>query len=87
MNCLILQPGAVTLSDLAKIYWEEAPVRLDPACHADIERAQPAITTASAGSEAPYGANTGLGKLATATTAPPAPDAITHGPTVRSLSP
>ena len=70
MNCLILQPGAVTLSDLAKIYWEEAPVRLDPACHADIERAQAAITKASEGSEAIYGVNTGFGKLASVKIAP-----------------
>ena len=70
MNCLILQPGAVTLSDLAKIYWEEAPVRLDPACHADIERAQAAITRASEGSEAIYGVNTGFGKLASVKIAP-----------------
>jgi len=70
LNCLILQPGAVTLSDLAKIYWEEAPVRLDPACHADIERAQAAITKASEGSEAIYGVNTGFGKLASVKIAP-----------------
>lgn len=70
MNCLILQPGAVTLSDLAKIYWEEAPVRLDPACHADIKRAHAAITKASEGSEAIYGVNTGFGKLASVKIAP-----------------
>ena len=64
MNCLILQPGAVTLSDLAEIYWDYAPVRLDPACYVDIERAQAAITKASEGSEAIYGVNTGFGKLA-----------------------
>ena len=70
MNCLTLKPGAVTLNDLAKIYWEEAPVRLDPACHADIERAQAAITKASEGSEAIYGVNTGFGKLASVKIAP-----------------
>ena len=70
MNCLTLKPGAVTLNDLAKIYWEEAPVRLDPACHADIKRAHAAITKASEGSEAIYGVNTGFGKLASVKIAP-----------------
>ena len=64
MSCLTLTPGAVTLHNLAEIYWEEASVRLDPACHADIERAHAAIIKASEGSAAIYGVNTGFGKLA-----------------------
>jgi len=54
----------VTLHNLAEIYWKEASVRLDPACHADIERAHAAIIKASEGSAAIYGVNTGFGKLA-----------------------
>ena len=64
MSCLTLTPGAVTLHNLAEIYWKEASVRLDPACHADIERAHAAIIKASEGSAAIYGVNTGFGKLA-----------------------
>ncbi|MGJ8546834.1 MAG: histidine ammonia-lyase [Sulfitobacter sp.] len=61
---LTLTPGAVTLADLAQIYWHEAPVQLDPACHGDIELAHARITAAAAGTEAVYGVNTGFGKLA-----------------------
>ena len=64
MTVLTLTPGAVTLDDLARIYWEEAPVRLDPASHPDIERAHARIAQAVAGTEAVYGVNTGFGKLA-----------------------
>jgi histidine ammonia-lyase len=64
LSCLTLTPGAVTLHNLAEIYWKEASVRLDPACHADIERAHAAIIKASEGSAAIYGVNTGFGKLA-----------------------
>jgi histidine ammonia-lyase len=52
------------LDDLAAIYWTEASVRLDPACHPDIERAQARIAKAVAGTDAVYGVNTGFGKLA-----------------------
>ena len=64
MTTLTLTPGAVTLDDLAAIYWTEVSVRLDPACHPDIERAQARIAKAVAGSDAVYGVNTGFGKLA-----------------------
>ncbi|SDG58494.1 histidine ammonia-lyase [Sulfitobacter delicatus] len=64
MTTLTLTPGAVTLDDLAAIYWTEASVRLDPACHPDIQRAQARIAKAVAGSDAVYGVNTGFGKLA-----------------------
>ena len=64
MTTLTLTPGAVTLDDLAAIYWTEASVRLDPACHPDIERAQARIAKAVAGTDAVYGVNTGFGKLA-----------------------
>lgn len=64
MTTLVLVPGAVTLADLARIYWEEVNVALDPACHPDMERAQAQIAEAAAGQEAVYGVNTGFGKLA-----------------------
>ncbi|MCX7567400.1 histidine ammonia-lyase [Sulfitobacter sp. F26169L] len=64
MTTLTLTPGAVTLDDLAKIYWSEASVRLDPACHPHIELAHARIAKAVAGTDAVYGVNTGFGKLA-----------------------
>lgn len=39
-------------------------MRLDPACHADIELAHSRIAKAVAGTDAVYGVNTGFGKLA-----------------------
>ncbi|MEP2531713.1 histidine ammonia-lyase [Shimia sp.] len=70
MTTLTLTPGAVTLDDLAQIYWEEASVRLDPACRPDIERAHARIAKAVAGNDAVYGVNTGFGKLASVKIAP-----------------
>ncbi|MDS9950601.1 MAG: histidine ammonia-lyase, partial [Planktomarina sp.] len=64
VTTLTLIPGAVTLADLAKIYWSEAAVRLDPLCRPAIERAQACIAKAVAGTDAVYGVNTGFGKLA-----------------------
>jgi histidine ammonia-lyase len=64
MKTLTLTPGAVTLDHLADVYWNEAAVRLDPACRPDIERAQARIARAVAGTDAVYGVNTGFGKLA-----------------------
>jgi histidine ammonia-lyase len=64
MSTLTLAPGAVTLADLAQIYWFESAVRLDPACHPAIELAHARIAKAVAGSDAVYGVNTGFGKLA-----------------------
>ncbi|QIE45026.1 histidine ammonia-lyase [Pseudohalocynthiibacter aestuariivivens] len=64
MTTLTLTPGAVTLKDLAQIYWQEASVRLDPACHGAIQLAHDRIAKAVAGSDAVYGVNTGFGKLA-----------------------
>ena len=64
MTILTLTPGAVTLADLANIYWNEASVRLDPSCHAAIELAHDRIAQAVAGTDAVYGVNTGFGKLA-----------------------
>ncbi|UOA32500.1 Histidine ammonia-lyase [Sulfitobacter sp. DSM 110093] len=64
MTTLTLTPGAATLDDLARIYREEASVRLDPACHPAIELAHARIAKAVAGEDAVYGVNTGFGKLA-----------------------
>jgi histidine ammonia-lyase len=64
MTTLTLTPGAVTLGDLAIIYWNEASVSLDPACYPAIELAHARIAKAVAGTDAVYGVNTGFGKLA-----------------------
>ena len=64
MTPLILTPGRATLSDLAHIYRNEAPVALDPSCHEAILAAQAQIDAAARGEAAVYGVNTGFGKLA-----------------------
>ncbi len=64
MTSLTLTPGTVTLADLARIWREDAAVRLDPSCRPAMEEAQARIAAAAAGSEAVYGVNTGFGKLA-----------------------
>ncbi|MEP4290330.1 MAG: histidine ammonia-lyase, partial [Rhizobiaceae bacterium] len=64
MTVLTLTPGAVQLSDLEKIYWQEASVRLDPSCRPAIEEAHQRVLAAVAGDDAVYGINTGFGKLA-----------------------
>lgn len=64
MTSLTLTPGSVTLDDLQDIYWNQSPVRLDPACYPAIELAHSRIAKAVAGSDAVYGVNTGFGKLA-----------------------
>ena len=70
MSALVLTPGSATLADLERVWREEAPVRLDPACRADVEDAAARIAAAAAGSEAVYGVNTGFGKLASVKVAP-----------------
>ncbi len=64
MITLTLTPGAVTLDDFSEIFWNEAAVRLDSACHPDIELAHSRIAKAASGTDAVYGVNTGFGKLA-----------------------
>ncbi|CTQ34683.1 histidine ammonia-lyase [Jannaschia rubra] len=64
MTPLTLTPGAVTLADLARIWREDLPVRLDPSCRPAMEAAQARIAAAAAGDVAVYGVNTGFGKLA-----------------------
>ncbi len=64
MTTLILTPGNVTLADLARIYWEECAVKLNPSCHPAMAAAQAKIAAAASGTVAVYGVNTGFGKLA-----------------------
>jgi histidine ammonia-lyase len=64
MTTLTLMPGAATLADLARIYFEGASVRLDDACREGIALAARRIEAAVRGSDAVYGVNTGFGKLA-----------------------
>lgn len=70
MNVLTLTPGAVTLADLSRIYFEEATVRLDRSARPAVERAAEAIARAAAGDVPVYGVNTGFGKLASLRIAP-----------------
>ena len=64
MTSFTLTPGQVTLADLARIYWDELAVKLDPACFPAITAAQQKIAAAASGNDAVYGVNTGFGKLA-----------------------
>jgi histidine ammonia-lyase len=61
---LNLTPGAVTLQDLARVYFDETAVKLDRSCRASVEQAASAITAAANGDDPVYGVNTGFGKLA-----------------------
>jgi histidine ammonia-lyase len=67
---LTLTPGAVTLAQLAQVYFDEAPVRLDRATKPAVDRAAEAIRAAAAGDVPVYGVNTGFGKLASLRIAP-----------------
>jgi len=64
LTSFTLTPGQVTLADLARIYWDELAVKLDPACFPAITAAQQKIAAAASGNDAVYGVNTGFGKLA-----------------------
>lgn len=70
MSVLELTPGAVTLAQLAEVYWNETAIRLDLACMSAVEDAAARITAAAAGDAAVYGVNTGFGKLASLKIAP-----------------
>ena len=67
---ITLTPGTTTLAALARIYHDQSPARLDPACHAGIEEAAARIDAAASGDAAVYGVNTGFGKLASVKIAP-----------------
>jgi histidine ammonia-lyase len=59
-----LVPGTTTLAQLARIYWQGAPARLDPSARPGVEDAAARIAAAAAGDAPVYGVNTGFGKLA-----------------------
>ncbi len=67
---LVLTPGHVTLSDLARVYREELAVTLNRSARPAIEAATAAISLAAAGDKPVYGVNTGFGKLASMRIAP-----------------
>lgn len=64
MSELNLVPGAVTLDQLAGLYWDQSPVVLDRSCKAAVERAASRVAAAAMGNQPVYGVNTGFGKLA-----------------------
>ena len=64
MTSEILLPGQTGLAQLARIYHDQAPARLDPLARPGVEAAAAAIAAAAAGDVAVYGVNTGFGKLA-----------------------
>ncbi|KUJ78955.1 histidine ammonia-lyase [Ruegeria profundi] len=64
MTILTLQPGQVSLSQLADVYWNQSAVLLDPACKPAVDAAAHRIRAAARGDEPVYGVNTGFGKLA-----------------------
>ncbi len=61
---LTLTPAAVGLDLLGRLWRDDAPARLDPACRPAVERAAGAVAAAARGGAATYGVNTGFGKLA-----------------------
>jgi len=61
---LTLIPGATTLAQLERVWREQLPVILDPACRPAMETAAARIDRAAVGAVAVYGVNTGFGKLA-----------------------
>jgi histidine ammonia-lyase len=70
LTALSLMPGTVTLADLARIYREQVPVKLDRRSKPGIEAAARMITAAAKGDAPVYGVNTGFGKLASLRIAP-----------------
>jgi histidine ammonia-lyase len=63
MGEIVLKPGAVTLAAWKAVYGG-APVRLDPACLANVEASAQAVAAIVRKGEPVYGINTGFGKLA-----------------------
>ena len=70
MTPLTLSPGAVSLAQLAEIYWDQPAIQLDTACKPAVEAAARRIAEVAAGEQAVYGVNTGFGKLASHKIAP-----------------
>lgn len=70
MITLDLTSGFVTLTQLANIYWNQTPVRLNASCRPAVDIAESRIAAAAAGEVPVYGVNTGFGKLASMKIAP-----------------
>ncbi|WP_170378183.1 histidine ammonia-lyase [Ruegeria atlantica] len=70
MTSLILQPGQVSLAQLAEIYWDQTVVSLDSDCKPAVDAAALRIQAAARGNDPVYGVNTGFGKLASLKIAP-----------------
>ncbi|WP_170517128.1 histidine ammonia-lyase [Ruegeria atlantica] len=70
MTSLILQPGQVSLAQLAEIYWDQTSVSLDTDCKPAVDAAAQRIQAAARGDDPVYGVNTGFGKLASLKIAP-----------------
>lgn len=64
MTTMTLTPGAVTLSDLSRVFHDKLAITLDPSCRDAVETAAARIAQAAAGDVPVYGVNTGFGKLA-----------------------
>lgn len=61
---VVLQPGEVTLRQLASIYYDGATAKLDPSFDIAIAAGAARVAVIAAGDVAIYGINTGFGKLA-----------------------
>jgi len=69
-EAMVLVPGAVTLDELATLYWQSPAASLNPSARAGVECSAALIDAAAAGGDAVYGINTGFGKLANTRIAP-----------------
>lgn len=70
MTKIVLNAGSADLHQLADIYWNEIPAKLDPGARPAVEAAAERIADAAAGDTPVYGVNTGFGKLASIKIAP-----------------
>jgi histidine ammonia-lyase len=70
LTALILTAGQTTLAQLARVYCEELPVKLNRKAKPGIEAAAAVIRAAAANDQPVYGVNTGFGKLASLRIAP-----------------
>jgi len=61
---LTLTPGTASLADLARLYWHDDALALDPSARPKVEAAAARVAAAAQGAEPIYGVNTGFGKLA-----------------------
>ncbi|WP_185984238.1 histidine ammonia-lyase [Aureimonas mangrovi] len=67
---IVLDPGAVSLATLERIYRGAEAVRLAPSCAARVAAGAERIAEIAGGDAAVYGINTGFGKLASVRIAP-----------------